>query len=185
MPPRVRPPPPLLGAAVLLVGVVLAHRFLTVAPSSVAAEVQLPIAFEYGAWVGATETDDQQRVWRADATFSVSRPADCANLPRQYFTRFCSLLLVGDWRDIEIPSALPGPSVEMTARLIRAELDHDTSVCRDDLVEQYVSLGTHVDRSRASSVCERSISKDQERGFVELTDPTTLFNEKTFLVRLP
>lgn len=44
--------------------------------STLAAPSTSRIVFEYGVWVGATEANDQARVWRADETFTIGSPAD-------------------------------------------------------------------------------------------------------------
>lgn len=73
----------------------------------------------------------------------------------------------------------------MSARLVRAALDGDLSVCSDGTVREFVSLGLRVERSKAQTACETTLLKRREAGFMELTDQSTTFNEKILLVRLP
>lgn len=151
---------------------------------SAAPPASSPIRFEYGVWVGATETNDQARVWRADKSFTVTSAADCAQLPSPYFTRLCATLVGRTWRDIAILDQTPGPSLEMYARLTRAALDGDLAVCSDPTVNEFVGLGLRLESSAAQKSCESTITRRREAGFMELLDQSTTFNEKILLLRL-
>lgn len=154
-------------------------------PRSTASDLPQTIRFEHGVWVGSTETNDQARIWKAEKTYVVTRTAECNELPQPYFTHLCALLLIPAWRDIAIPGNVVGPSSEMSARIVRAELSRDPAVCRDDLVSQYLAHAFRLAQTNVATMCEQAVSRDEAHGFIELTDPTSLFSVKTFMVRIP
>jgi hypothetical protein len=107
-------------------------------------------------------------------------PADCATLDAPYFRDLCASLQTSDWRAIDVEGS--GPSPQMYAKLLRATLANDSSICSDDSIIAFVEAGSRVDASTATRYCRESIARAWADGEVSIYDPTAVDGRHPLIV---
>lgn len=111
-------------------------------------------------------------------TVDVRSTADCDRLGLDAFYReFCVDVLATTWSAIPVDASAATPSAGMLARLARASLDGDTSLCTDAFTISYIRLGSRgpIDDQAATSECVHTISTFLPAG-TTIVDPTTTDN---------
>jgi hypothetical protein len=112
-----------------------------------------------------------------------STVADCASLADAYYAAFCRALLSPTWQAIALPSSTAvGPSVQMYARLTRAILNHDESICADPATISFGELGSHVDATTAEGYCHDTFTQAYAAGVIEIRDPNAPLDPDSLVV---
>lgn len=129
-------------------------------PAAIASPSPGPIAFRY-----------------KDATFTATGPADCQNLPSAYYVSLCTDVVNRDWRAVQAPANPDPRSPAEIARLLIGLVTDDPSVCSDAAVVTFIEAGDHVGKDSAGSICTTWIANTYPTHSIELSDPTTKFND--------
>jgi hypothetical protein len=120
-------------------------------------------------------------------TVDIASASDCDALTMSaFYQAFCRYLAAERWSDIPATDADIGLTPPMLARLTRASLDGDTSICPDPLTIRYVRAGSRsaVDDQAAIATCEASIRSFQTAGNT-IIDPTSTDNSAPLAVAPP
>ena len=118
----------------------------------------------------------------------MSSVAGCAALATSDFYRaFCEAVVVGDWRAIPVPAGPMGPTPQMFARIARASLDQDLSLCDDPLTIQFAQAGSRVpmDAAAAAAACVATLRSFTTNGRTEIFDYTSTNNANPLEVLAP
>jgi hypothetical protein len=124
------------------------------------------------------------RIDYKDQSISVAAPADCAAVKSSsFYAEFCRDLTVGDWSSIAVPTSQVGPTPAMLARLVRAAIDRDESVCADAATIRYVQMGSRstTTAAEATAMCVSSLRSFAQTG-ATILDYTSTDNSSPLMV---
>lgn len=119
-----------------------------------------------------------------DQSISVAAPADCAAVKSSsFYAEFCSYLTAGGWSSIAVPTSQVGPTPAMLARLVRAAIDRDESVCKDAATIRYVQIGSRstTTAAEATAMCVSSLRSFAQTG-TTIFDYTSTDNTSPLMV---
>ena len=121
-------------------------------------------------------------------TFVISGAGDCAALAvSDFYETFCTALLSPNWRAVPALAKDVGPTPFMFARIVRASLDQDTSVCSDPLTMSFARSGSRTPMTDAQAIasCDKTIADFATNGGAEIFDYTKNDNSDPLRVAYP